>query len=196
MRVRGTITALGAALAVSAPLVLGGCGLPAAIAERPTARPTPTPAAAAVALVLTCPAAGAQSSADFGHQITATRPYTVAIDYGDGNRYTNDDQYLDAVFAHAYRAPGSFTVTATLTDATGRKVTSSCVYSWTAPAAGPAPATVAPTTKQASTTRQPGPFVHPGTPCPLEGTAGVTADGTVMACTITATDPELRWRPS
>jgi hypothetical protein len=55
----------------------------------------------------------------------------VAIDYGDGDRYSNDDQHLNAIFAHKYLTPGTFTVGATLTDAVGQKTTATCAYSWT-----------------------------------------------------------------
>jgi hypothetical protein len=66
----------------------------------------------------------------FGHRITAAAPYTVTIDYGDGDRYSDDDQHLKAIFAHRYVKPGTFKVGAVLRDATGRTTTATCTYSW------------------------------------------------------------------
>lgn len=88
---------------------------------------------AAPVLALACPGASG-AAPTFGHRITATAPYTVAIDYGDGDRYTNDDHHLKAIFGHKYLKPGTFTVGAVLTDATGQTTTATCAYSWTAPA--------------------------------------------------------------
>jgi hypothetical protein len=144
---------------------------------------------------MTCPPGGAESSPVFGHRLTATRPYTVAVDYGDGTRYRTDDQYLDAAFAHAYRSPGAFTVTATLRDATGRTATSSCVYTWAAPAVPPPVATASQAPGPASAPT-PAPFAHPGGLCPLEGAPGVLADGTPVVCAPTPADPQPRWRPA
>jgi hypothetical protein len=87
---------------------------------------------------MTCPAGGSTSSPIFGHQISATGPYTVTIDYGDGDRYTNDAQHLDAIFTHSYKVAGNFTVSAVLTDATGQSADASCAYSWAPPVAAPA----------------------------------------------------------
>jgi hypothetical protein len=111
-------------------------------APRPTTARSTASSKAAVAtplppvpvMAMTCPAGGTVSSPVFGHQITATAPYSVVIDYGDGDVYTNDDQHLGAIFSHTYQRAGTFTVHALLTDATGQTVASTCAYSWTAPA--------------------------------------------------------------
>lgn len=95
-----------------------------------TSTPPPPPVPQ---LAMTCPADGSVASPVFGQQITATGPYTVAIDYGDGDHYTNDGQHLGAIFSHTYHQAGSFVVTAVLTDATGQTASSSCTYSWTKP---------------------------------------------------------------
>ncbi|WP_222195346.1 PKD domain-containing protein [Modestobacter italicus] len=87
------------------------------------------PVAAAPALAITCPG-GWGASPLFGHDVTATAPYSVTIDYGDGDVYTHDDQHLSAVFSHTYATPGSFEVTAVVTDATGQTATGSCTYRW------------------------------------------------------------------
>jgi hypothetical protein len=84
-------------------------------------------------LAMTCPIGGSVASPDFGRQITATAPYSITIDYGDGDRYTDDDRHLDAVFTHTYTAGGSFTVNAVLTDATGRTASAACMYTWAKP---------------------------------------------------------------
>lgn len=104
----------------------------------PTRPPAPT-------MALTCPSGGSSASPSFGQRISATAPYTVDIDYGDGDRYRNDDQHLAAVFAHTYRVTGNFTISALLTDGAGRTTSASCVYSWAkpAPAAVPSPRTSA-----------------------------------------------------
>jgi hypothetical protein len=85
-------------------------------------------------MTMSCPGAGTGAAPTFGHQITAKAPYTVAIDYGDGDRYSNDDQHLKAIFGHKYRTPGTFTVGAVLTDATGQTSSATCAYRWAAPA--------------------------------------------------------------
>src|SRR3954451_23903511 len=105
----------------------------------PVAPPPPVPA-----MAMTCPAGGSVPSPVFGQQITATAPYTVVIDYGDGDVYTNDDQHLAAIFSHTYQRAGTFTVNAHLSDATGQSAAATCAYSWPAPAPRPAPAPVAP----------------------------------------------------
>jgi hypothetical protein len=88
-------------------------------------------------MTMSCPGAGTSASPQFGHDITAAAPYTVVIDYGDGDRYTNDDQHLSAIFEHTYKAAGAYTVGATLTDAAGQVTTATCAYNWTAPVAVP-----------------------------------------------------------
>ena len=86
-------------------------------------------------MAITCPAAGTNASPVFGQQIVATGPYSVAITYGDGDQYANDDQHLDAIFSHTYKVAGMFTVQAVLTDALGQTTSASCSYSWTKPVA-------------------------------------------------------------
>lgn len=112
------------------------------VSTRTTTNSPATSAAPVPAMTLTCPAGGTASSPAFGHDISAVAPYTVTIDYGDGDRYSNDDQHLNAVFTHRYKAAGSFPVSAVLKDASGQTVTSTCTYSWTAAAAAPRKAPV------------------------------------------------------
>jgi hypothetical protein len=107
-----------------------------------TTAPTTSSAVATTAppkplMTITCPAGGTDSSPEFGQQIAATAPFTVVIDYGDGDRYGNDDQHLSAIFSHTYPAAGSFAVTAVLTDATGQTANAACTYNWTRPAPAP-----------------------------------------------------------
>ncbi|MGY1619035.1 DUF3761 domain-containing protein [Geodermatophilus sp. SYSU D00691] len=113
---------------------------PAPRTTAPSSTAAVAPAPPAPVMAMSCPAGSTNASPVFGHQITATAPFTVVIDYGDGDVYTNDDQHLGAIFSHTYRAAGSFTVHAVLTDATGRTVDAACAYSWTRPAPPPAPA--------------------------------------------------------
>jgi uncharacterized protein DUF3761 len=84
-------------------------------------------------MAMTCPAGGSTASPVFGQQISATAPYTVAIDYGDGDRYSNDDRHLSAIFTHTYKFSGNFAVSAVLTDAAGQATSTSCLYTWTKP---------------------------------------------------------------
>jgi hypothetical protein len=169
--------------------------------------PTTTVAAPpAPTLAMTCPPAGSQPSAVFGHQLSATAPYTVLITYGDGDRYTNDDQHLDAIFSHTYKAAGSFTVTAALTDATGQSVSATCAYSWAkaavAPAPRPAPAPAPKPAPAPGPAPAPAPAPAPGPAggvtggafCSTQGATGYTSTGKLMVCTTTATDPRARWR--
>ncbi len=102
-----------------------------------TSSAAPTSAAVAPVLLMTCPGTGAAPT--FAHRITAAAPYTVAIDYGDGDRYSNDDRHLDSIFTHRYLRSGTFTVGAVLTDATGQTTTATCAYSWVAPVRVAAP---------------------------------------------------------
>jgi hypothetical protein len=85
-------------------------------------------------MLMSCPAADSGASPIFGHQIKAVGPYSVVIDYGDGDHYTNDDQHLSAIFTHTYTKPGRFTVSAVLTDATLQTTTATCAFSWGVPA--------------------------------------------------------------
>jgi hypothetical protein len=126
---------------------------PAPTTSRPTAtRPVQAPATTTAApttpalppapvMSMTCPGAGSGASPVYGPQISATGPYQVTIDYGDGDVYTNDDQNLAAVFSHRYLSAGTFVVQAVLTDVAGQTASASCSYTWTAPVA-PAPAPV------------------------------------------------------
>lgn len=109
--------------------------LPATTTPAVTTTTTPPPPPPVPQLAMTCPAGGAVASPVFGQQISATAPYSVRIDYGDGDHYTNDDQHLGAIFSHTYHQSGSFVVNAVLTDATGQTATSSCTYNWTKPVA-------------------------------------------------------------
>ncbi|WP_299959199.1 PKD domain-containing protein [uncultured Modestobacter sp.] len=124
----GAVT-MGAAvvLSVGAPGAVADTALEAAPAT-PQAQQA-APVAAAPTLAVTCPA-GFGASPLFGHDVTATAPYSVAIDYGDGDEYTHDDQHLSAVFSHTYLAAGDYEVTAVVTDATGQTATASCTYRW------------------------------------------------------------------
>lgn len=84
-------------------------------------------------MAVTCPTGGSVSSPVFGQQIAAVAPYTVTINYGDGDQYANDDQHLAAIFSHTYAVAGTYTVQALLTDAVGQTTSASCTYSWTKP---------------------------------------------------------------
>jgi uncharacterized membrane protein YgcG len=84
-------------------------------------------------MAITCPAGGSVASPVYGQQISATAPFTVTIDYGDGDVYTNNEQNLPAIFSHTYKASGTFAVSAVLTDAVGQTTTATCSYTWTKP---------------------------------------------------------------
>jgi uncharacterized membrane protein YgcG len=88
---------------------------------------------AAPVMAISCPAGGSVASPVYGQQISATAPFTVTIDYGDGDVYTNDDQNLPAIFSHTYKAAGTFAVSAALTDAVGQMTTATCSYTWAKP---------------------------------------------------------------
>ncbi len=60
--------------------------------------------------------------------------------------------------------------------------------------AAPAPAPVAPAPVAPAPAPPPAGVVHPGAFCSTAGATGVTAKGTAMRCTTTATDARLRWR--
>jgi hypothetical protein len=157
-------------------------------------------------MTMTCPAGGNVASPVFGQQITATAPYTVVIDYGDGDVYTNDDQHLGAIFSHTYHRSGAFNVNAQLTDATGQSAVATCTYSWTAPppapARAPAPAPAAPAAaggtsgggSSSSGGSSSGVGVHPGAFCSPEGATGVTSAGTPMVCSTKPGESRARWR--
>lgn len=91
-------------------------------------------------MAITCPGAGTRGAVTFGHTVRAAAPYTVAIDYGDGRSYANDDRHLSSVFSHTYASAGSFDVSARLTDAAGRSVEATCTWTRTAPATSAAAA--------------------------------------------------------
>jgi hypothetical protein len=128
------VAAFGGALAPHPQTAAGQAAAPSATADTQTPSvaqlAAPAPAGPAPALAMTCPIGGTVASPEFGHDVTATAPYSVTIDYGDGDRYTDDDQHLAAIFTHRYSAAGSFTVNAVVTDATGRTASASCMYTW------------------------------------------------------------------
>jgi hypothetical protein len=157
------------------------------LSSSPVAPPPPVPA-----MAMTCPTGGSVASPVFGEQITATAPYTVVIDYGDGDVYTNDDQHLAAIFSHTYQRAGSFTVNARLTDATGQAAAATCTYSWTAPAPAPAASNDAGGSATGGSSSTVG--VHPGAFCSPQGATGVTSAGTPMVCSTKPGDSRARWR--
>ena len=60
---------------------------------------------------------------------------SITVDYGNGKSYTswtNEDAQKNA-FWHKYYSPGSYTVTATITDDAGQKDVASCTWTWQAP---------------------------------------------------------------
>ncbi|TKJ28502.1 PKD domain-containing protein [Blastococcus sp. CCUG 61487] len=102
-----------------------------------TGSPAPPPApgsaatasAAGLSMTLTCPE-GAGASPRFPHEITAPTPYEVTIDYGDGDIYTDTSSRLGAIFSHTYEQPGTYRVSAVLTDPAGRTAAADCTYTW------------------------------------------------------------------
>lgn len=125
----GVVTAIGGSLLAPAPRDIAA-EIAAPSADEGAATAPVAPAAPVPTMAMTCPADSGASPL-FDEQVTATAPYTIVIDYGDGEQYTNDDQHLGAVFSHTYPGAGSFQVTAVLRDATGQTATASCSYSWT-----------------------------------------------------------------
>jgi hypothetical protein len=107
---------------------------PTTSAPATTAAPAPPPPPT---MKMTCPSGGSNASPVFSQAISATAPYKVAIEYGDGDAYSNDDQHLAAVFTHTYEVSGNFVVDATVTDAVGQTASASCSYSWVKPAPAP-----------------------------------------------------------
>jgi hypothetical protein len=93
----------------------------------PTSAPVPSPPPSA--MTLTCPA-GAGAAPRFAHEITAPAPYEITIDYGDGERYTNDDAHLGAIFSHTYERRGTYQVSAVLTQPSGATSSAACTYTW------------------------------------------------------------------
>ena len=106
-----------------------------------TTTPPPPPPGPAPTIDITCPTpknSGADSlRADFGYDFHATTPALVrwGIEYGDGRSYTADNEAKarTQVFWHYYRSPGTFTVTAWVEDAIGRRASDSCQFTWTQP---------------------------------------------------------------
>jgi PKD repeat protein len=81
-------------------------------------------------MAMTCPP-GAGASPQFAHQITAAaEPYSITINYGDGDAYVDTNAHLAAIFSHTYKAQGTYTVTAVLTDAAQATTTATCTYTW------------------------------------------------------------------
>jgi hypothetical protein len=107
---------------------------PTTSASATTSAPPPPPAPV---MELACPSGGSNASPVFSQSISATAPYKVAIKYGDGDSYSNDDQHLAAIFTHTYKVSGNFVVDATVTDATGQTASASCSYNWVKPAPAP-----------------------------------------------------------
>ena len=112
-----------------------------------TTTPPPPPPGPAPTINITCPTpknSGADSlRADFGYDFHATTPALVrwGIEYGDGRSYTADNEAKarTQVFWHYYRSPGTFTVTAWVEDAIGRRASDSCQFTWTQPPPPPTP---------------------------------------------------------
>lgn len=126
---------------------LGGRSNPGTVAAASSSATTPSTSAAATTaaavasttvaaaatgpvLVMSCPDGGGASPL-FTHQIArATAPYSITISYGDGDKYTDTDQHLGAIFSHTYKAKGTYTVDAVLTDAAKQTASASCTYTW------------------------------------------------------------------
>ena len=106
----------------------------------PTTPPTPFPAAArqifrSFELIAAAPAEPltieitssdtegvAPASFDFEADVTGgTEPYTITWDFGDGDSSEESDETVD----HTFDVPDTYTVTATVTDSTGRTVSDS-----------------------------------------------------------------------
>jgi plastocyanin len=68
---------------------------------------------------------------EFGYNITAAKPFRIAIDYGDGSpSYMDDDSNLAGIFEHEYRTPGQYTVQAIIKDANGMTAEARCKHYW------------------------------------------------------------------
>lgn len=110
---------------------------PAPAAPPTAGAPSPAPpapdqaaaTAAAPTMTMTCPT-GAGASPRFGNEISAPTPYEVTIDYGDGDVYTDTSNRLGAIFSHTYQRPGTYQVSAVLTDPAGRTTNAACTYTW------------------------------------------------------------------
>lgn len=93
-------------------------------------------------LDLACPNSGtAPADVTFGWTGDWIGEPTVVMDYGDGKSYTavGAAEVEAGAFEHTYQRGGAFPVTATLTDATGGSVVTSCDLSLTAPVVHAAP---------------------------------------------------------
>jgi hypothetical protein len=121
-----------AAPTTSAPETTSAAPRPLVAAPATTTSQAPVRPPAPV-MAVTCPNGGTVASPIFGQQISATAPYSVAINYGDGDQYTRDDQHLAAVFSHSYEVAGTFAVSAVLTDSAGQTASASCSYTWSKP---------------------------------------------------------------
>jgi uncharacterized membrane protein YgcG len=121
-----------AAPTTSAPATTSAAPKPLVAAPVTTTSAAPVLPPAPV-MAIACPAGGSLASPVYGQQISATAPFSVTINYGDGDQYTNDDQHLAAIFSHTYKVAGTFTVQAVLTDAASQTTSASCTYSWAKP---------------------------------------------------------------
>jgi PKD repeat protein len=72
----------------------------------------------------------APASFDFEANVTGgTEPYTITWDFGDGDSSEESDETVD----HTFDVPDTYTVTATVTDSTGRTVSDSILITVEAP---------------------------------------------------------------
>ena len=146
----------------------------------PTTQPVetttpPPPAGPAPTINITCPTpknGGADSlRADFGYDFHATTPALVrwGIEYGDGRTYSADNEAKarTQVFWHYYRSPGTFTVTAWVEDAIGRRASDSCQFTWRKPP----PPTRQPPAPQPEIVPAPQPEIVPDPPYRFRQTA-------------------------
>ena len=135
-----------------------------------TTAPAPPPPGPAPTIDITCPtktSAAASLRAEFGYDFQATTPELVrwGIEYGDGRSYSADNEAKARaqVYWHWYRSPGTYTVTAWVEDAIGRRASDSCVFTWTQPPPSPRPPTTQPPAPQ--------PEIVPDPPYQFEQTA-------------------------
>ncbi len=121
-----------AAPTTSAPRTTSAAPKPLVAAPATTMSQAPVLPPAPV-MAITCPNGGTAASLVYGQQISAAAPYSLTINYGDGDEYTGDDQHLAAIFSHTYKVAGTFAVSAVLTDSAGQAASASCTYTWTKP---------------------------------------------------------------
>jgi hypothetical protein len=113
--------------------------VPPSTQPSPATPPPPPPPGPAPTISIACPnpsSSGANSvRADFAFDFQATNPALVrwGMEYGDGRSDTANDEAKARreVFWHRYRAPGTFTATAWVEDAIGRRASDSCEFTWT-----------------------------------------------------------------